>query len=170
MAAQSAAIDTVSGATYTSKAFTSSLQSALSKLGLGAGGTTPPPSSTTTTTEPPTTTTTEPPTTTTTTTQVRSTPTTAASRTVVGQTATDVFGSLAVSVTASGSRITNVTLASLNSNGNTISEAIDQGATPKLEQEALAAQSSQINTISGATYTSNAFISSLQSALSQLGL
>jgi uncharacterized protein with FMN-binding domain len=38
---------------------------------------------------------------------------------------------------------------------------------PKLQQEALAAQSSKVATVSGATYTSNAYRMSLQSALDQ---
>jgi uncharacterized protein with FMN-binding domain len=38
-----------------------------------------------------------------------------------------------------------------------------------LQQEALAAQSAQIDTVSGATYTSESYKESLQSALDKLG-
>jgi hypothetical protein len=42
---------------------------------------------------------------------------------------------------------------------------IAQRSAPILRSEALSAQSAQINTVSGATYTSNAYKSSLQSAI-----
>jgi uncharacterized protein with FMN-binding domain len=38
---------------------------------------------------------------------------------------------------------------------------------PKLQQEALTAQNANVATVSGATYTSQAYKSSLQSALDQ---
>jgi uncharacterized protein with FMN-binding domain len=41
-------------------------------------------------------------------------------------------------------------------------------AAPQLRSEALQAQSAQINTVSGATYTSEGYIQSLQSALDQI--
>jgi uncharacterized protein with FMN-binding domain len=47
---------------------------------------------------------------------------------------------------------------------------IDQYAVPILEQEAMQAQSGNIQAVSGATYTSQGFLQSLQSALSQLGI
>jgi uncharacterized protein with FMN-binding domain len=43
-------------------------------------------------------------------------------------------------------------------------------STPQLEQQALAAQSSNIQGVSGASYTSAGFRQSLQSALTKLGL
>jgi uncharacterized protein with FMN-binding domain len=42
-------------------------------------------------------------------------------------------------------------------------------AAPQLRSEALQAQSAKIDTISGATYTSQGYIQSLQSALTQAG-
>ena len=39
-----------------------------------------------------------------------------------------------------------------------------------LNEEALAAGSAQIDMVSGATYTSNAYIQSLQSAIDQAGI
>jgi uncharacterized protein with FMN-binding domain len=43
-------------------------------------------------------------------------------------------------------------------------------AIPKLQQQAVAAQSANINGVSGASYTSGGFAKSLQSALKQAGL
>lgn len=80
------------------------------------------------------------------------------------------YGVLSVKVTASGSKISKVTIASLNDGGNYRSESIDQQAIPVLEQEALSAQSANIQSVSGASYTSAGFTQSLQSALSKLGL
>ncbi len=78
------------------------------------------------------------------------------------------YGVLAVAVTVSGSKITNVQISSLDDGGNFRSESIDQQAIPILEQQALQAQSANIQGVSGASYTSAGFEQSLQSALSQL--
>ncbi|MCL2731147.1 MAG: FMN-binding protein, partial [Actinomycetia bacterium] len=40
---------------------------------------------------------------------------------------------------------------------------------PQLTQEALAAQSAHIDSVSGATYTSDGYVQSLQSALDKAG-
>jgi len=42
---------------------------------------------------------------------------------------------------------------------------INQRALPELQSEALAAQSADVDTVSGATYTSDGYVRSLQSAL-----
>jgi uncharacterized protein with FMN-binding domain len=47
---------------------------------------------------------------------------------------------------------------------------INSYALPVLNQEALSAQSAQIDSVSGATYTSDGYTQSLQSALDQAGL
>jgi uncharacterized protein with FMN-binding domain len=47
---------------------------------------------------------------------------------------------------------------------------INSYAIPTLNSEAVAASSAQIDTVSGATYTSGGYISSLQSALDKAGL
>ena len=49
------------------------------------------------------------------------------------------------------------------------SQQIGQYAAPQLRSEVLAAQSAQVNTISGATYTSEGYLQSVQSALDQAG-
>ena len=52
-------------------------------------------------------------------------------------------------------------------NGDGTSVQINARALPKLRSEVLAAQSAQIDTVSGATYTSHAYKQSLQSAIDQ---
>jgi len=73
-------------------------------------------------------------------------------------------------VTVSGKKITNVQIASLDDGGNFRSQSIDQQSIPILEQQALQAQSANIQGVSGASYTSAGFAQSLQGALSSLGL
>jgi uncharacterized protein with FMN-binding domain len=70
----------------------------------------------------------------------------------------------------SGSKISNVQIASLDDGGNFRSQSIDQQSIPLLEQQALQAQSANIQGVSGATYTSAGFAQSLQGALGKLGL
>jgi len=77
---------------------------------------------------------------------------------------------LSVSVKVSGKKITNVGIASLDDGGNFRSQSIDQQSIPILEQQALQAQSANIQGVSGASYTSAGFQQSLQSALSKLGV
>lgn len=73
-----------------------------------------------------------------------------------------------MSVTVSGTKITKVDIASLDDGGNFRSQSIDQQSIPILEQQALQAQSANIQGVSGASYTSAGFERSLQSALDQL--
>jgi uncharacterized protein with FMN-binding domain len=91
-------------------------------------------------------------------------------RTATGPQVNYFYGVLSVSVTVDGTKITKVTIASLNDGGNGRSQMIDQQSIPMLEQQALAAQSYNIQGVSGASYTSAGFAKSLQGALSQLGL
>ena len=66
----------------------------------------------------------------------------------------------------SGSTITNVTvLQSPSGNGRDIE--INDNALPILVKETLAAQSASIDMVSGATVTSDGYLTSLQSALDQ---
>ena len=77
------------------------------------------------------------------------------------------FGTVQVQVSFQNGKITDVvTLQAPNDNRH--SADITSYSTPQLRSEALSAQSAQINTVSGATYTSEAYIQSLQSALDQL--
>ena len=116
-----------------------------------AGGSTPPP----TTAGVPTTTTTAAP---------------SAARSATGTAANYSYGILSVKVSVSGTNITNISIASIDDGGNPRSAYIDQASLPLLEQQALSAQSANIQGVSGASYTTAGFEQSLQSALSKLGL
>jgi uncharacterized protein with FMN-binding domain len=94
----------------------------------------------------------------------------ATSRTAVGPQVNYSWGVLSVSVTVSGSKVTKVGIASLDDGGNPRSQSIDQNSIPVLEQQAVAAQSANIQGVSGASYTSAGFKQSLQAALQQLGV
>jgi len=93
-----------------------------------------------------------------------------ATRTAVGANTNYFFGTMAVAVTVKGTRLVQVRVRSLSDGGNSRSQSIDQGSIPILEQEAIAAQSANIQSVSGASYTSAGFAQSLQSALGKLGL
>jgi uncharacterized protein with FMN-binding domain len=68
-----------------------------------------------------------------------------------------------VTITVSGGRITAATGSCGNAAGE--SRAICRDAMPQLQQQTLAKQSAKVSTVSGATYTSDAYAGSLQSAL-----
>ena len=91
-------------------------------------------------------------------------------RTAVGPQVNYSWGVLSVSVTVSGTKVTKVGIGSLDDGGNPRSQSIDQNSIPQLEQQALAAQSANIQGVSGASYTSAGFKQSLQAALQQLGV
>ena len=91
-------------------------------------------------------------------------------RTVTGPAVNYSYGILSVSVTVSGRKITKVGIGAINDGGMQRSQFIDQQSIPILEQEALQAQSANIQGVSGASYTSAGFQQSLQSALHTLGL
>jgi uncharacterized protein with FMN-binding domain len=76
------------------------------------------------------------------------------------------WGPVQVAVTIANGKITNVTtLTSPNDKQKSIS--INNRATPILRSEALSVQSANIDSVSGATYTSEGYAQSLQSALDQ---
>jgi uncharacterized protein with FMN-binding domain len=77
------------------------------------------------------------------------------------------FGDVQVEVTISGGAITDVTALQLP-NSDRRSQNIASQAAPILREEALTAQSASIDLLSGATYTSEAYAKSLQSALDQV--
>ncbi|HEY5274206.1 MAG TPA: FMN-binding protein [Acidimicrobiales bacterium] len=114
--------------------------------------------------------TTSPPSSTTTSTTIPSTTIRSTTRSATGASVNYNYGVLSVSVTAVQSKITEVRIASLDDGGNFRSQSIDQQSIPTLEQEALAAQSANIQGVSGASYTSAGFEQSLQSALGKLGI
>jgi uncharacterized protein with FMN-binding domain len=96
-------------------------------------------------------------------------PPAAASRTVTGPVVTTRFGDVQVALSISGQRVTDVRAPQLPYD-RARSASISQYVAPVLRSEALAAQSAQIDTISGATYTSDAYAQSLQAALTQAGI
>jgi uncharacterized protein with FMN-binding domain len=107
-----------------------------------------------------------------TTTTQPSTPSTlpATTRTATGPSVNYNYGVIAVSVTVKGKEITNVRIAALDDGGNYRSQSIDEQSIPLLEQQALAVQGTNIQGVSGASYTSAGFEQSLQGALHKLGL
>jgi hypothetical protein len=92
-----------------------------------------------------------------------------ASRTVTGDTVRTRYGNVQVQITVQGKKITAVAPVQLpDSNG--IDLEIDQQVVPILVQESISAQSASIDAISGATYTSDGYIRSLQSAIDKAKL
>lgn len=86
--------------------------------------------------------------------------------TYTGSTSNHKYGSVTVSVTIKGGKITAVDTPTLPS-GDRQSAEISDFASSQLVDETLTAQSSQIASVSGATLTSRAYKTSLQSALDQ---
>ena len=87
-------------------------------------------------------------------------------RTITGAVETTMYGPMQVKVTLDGTKITNVAVVQETNDGQE-SQSIDSFSIPKLTAETLTAQSSRIDTVSGATQTSDGYIGSLQSALDQ---
>jgi uncharacterized protein with FMN-binding domain len=86
-----------------------------------------------------------------------------------GDTIQTRYGPVQVRITVASGTITDVTALRLtNSDGRSVQ--ISQQAAPILRQEALQAQSAQIQSVSGATFTSEGYTTSLQSAIDRAGL
>jgi uncharacterized protein with FMN-binding domain len=83
-----------------------------------------------------------------------------------GQDVLTKFGDVQVKVIISGGRISDVQPMQLPFDRSRSAE-ISQYAAPQLHDEVLQAQSTQIDTVSGATYTSDAYAQSVQAALDQ---
>ncbi len=83
-----------------------------------------------------------------------------------GSTADAFYGNIQVKAIISGGKITDVQFLQYPSDRSR-SIAINTLAMPNLKQEAIHAQNANVNIVSGATDSSNAFIQSLSSALSQ---
>lgn len=92
-----------------------------------------------------------------------STPSGSATRTVTGSEVDTEFGPYRVQVTFNGSTITDVQMVETPSDRR--SQRIAESAAPTLRQEALTSQSARIDTVSGATATSEAYAQSLQAAI-----
>ncbi|MEU6574680.1 FMN-binding protein [Streptomyces sp. NPDC046805] len=142
VAAQSARIDSVSGATYTSTGYKQSLQSALDRMKTEAKTSTPPsaPASSSSSAG------------------ARSGP-----RTVTGDVAKTLYGPVQVRVTVDGGKVTRAEAVQVPKGGTSGQKTAV--AVPRLDQEAVAAGNAHIDSVSGATYTSTGYKRSLQSAL-----
>lgn len=99
--------------------------------------------------------------------QATAAPATAASGTVDGDTIQTRFGPVQVEVTVKNGTITDITALQLPSDHQR-SANISQYVEPILHDEAIQAQSANVDIVSGATYTSIGYARSLQSALDQL--
>ncbi|MFG2939259.1 FMN-binding protein [Streptomyces sp. NPDC048282] len=146
VAAQSANIDSVSGATYTSTGYKQSLQSALDKM-KEAAASSPSGSSSSSGSS--------------------SGSAQAQAKVVTGQVAQTQYGPVQVRITVSGGKITKAEAVQAPSGGT--SDQKTALSVPKLNQEAVAAGNANIDSVSGATYTSTGYKQSLQSALDQAG-
>jgi uncharacterized protein with FMN-binding domain len=89
---------------------------------------------------------------------------TSRSITVNGAITDTMYGPVQVQVTVRGTRILNAHAIDYPQGGGRDQE-INSRAIPQLDQETLQTQSAQIDTVSGATYTSDGYRRSLQSAL-----
>lgn len=83
-----------------------------------------------------------------------------------GSVADAYYGQVQVAVTISSGKISNVKFLQYP-NTHSTSVYINQQAMPYLKQEAIQSQNSNVQIISGATFTSQAFIQSLSNALSK---
>ncbi|MFF4274025.1 FMN-binding protein [Streptomyces sp. NPDC001536] len=145
LAKQSAQIDTVSGATYTSEGYKKSLQSAIDKGNAAAasGASSPAPSKSPGNAQ------------------------AAAPKTVTGAVSQTQYGPVQVRVTVANGKITKAEAVQQPKGGQ--SDQVNGNAIPKLNQAAVAAGNADIDAVSGATYTSAGYKQSLQSALDQAG-
>ncbi|MDQ0989886.1 FMN-binding protein [Streptomyces sp. V3I7] len=145
VATQSARFDSVSGATYTSTGYKQSLQSALDRMKTETGGSSPSASPSASSSK----------------------AAGAASRTLTGKVSQTPYGPVQVRITVSGGKVTAAD-AVRAPEGGTSSQKTEL-AVPRLNKEAVAAGSADIDAVSGATYTSTGYRKSLQSALDQAG-
>ncbi|MFF2465878.1 FMN-binding protein [Streptomyces mirabilis] len=156
VAAGSANIDAVSGASYTSAGYKKSLQSALDKAKASGSGSSGAAGSTGSagagsagsagsSSQAP----------------------AAQAKTVTGSVAQTQYGPVQVRITVSGGKITKSEAVQAPKGG--LSDQKTAMAVPKLNQEAVAAGNANIDAVSGATYTSTGYKQSLQSALDKAG-
>jgi uncharacterized protein with FMN-binding domain len=89
--------------------------------------------------------------------------------TVTGTAASTRYGPVQVKVTVSNGKVTSVQAVEYPTD-RPKDVQINSYAIPLLDKEAVAANSAKIDSISGATYTSTGFKTSLQSALNQAGI
>ncbi|MET7734264.1 FMN-binding protein [Streptomyces sp. NPDC005402] len=93
---------------------------------------------------------------------------TTGTRTVTGDSIQTRWGPVQVRITLKDGKLTEVTAVTYPTD-NPRDQEINSYALPRLRSEALQAQSADIDTVSGATYTSEGYRQSLQSALDSAG-
>ena len=93
----------------------------------------------------------------------------AGATTVTGAVAQTRWGPVQVEITVADGTITDVAVVEYPTENGRDRE-INQAALPVLVDETISAQSADIDMVSGATYTSEGYLESLQSALDQAGL
>jgi uncharacterized protein with FMN-binding domain len=89
---------------------------------------------------------------------------TGSGKTYKGSVAQTRWGPVQVTITMADGKITDVAVP-IYPNGNGRDQQINAYALPTLRQETLTAQSADIDTVSGATVTSDGYMESLQAAL-----
>jgi uncharacterized protein with FMN-binding domain len=90
-------------------------------------------------------------------------------KTVTGDAADTIYGPVQVQITVKNGKLTAAN-ATMYPTETPRDAQINAFAIPQLEQETVAAGNANIDAVSGATYTSNGYITSLQSALSKAGI
>jgi uncharacterized protein with FMN-binding domain len=93
----------------------------------------------------------------------------ASTETITGAATQTRYGPVQVRITVRNGQVTAVTAVDYPT-GTPRDAQINSYAIPQLNKEALAAKSAKIDMISGATYTSTGYITSLQSALINAGV
>ncbi|MFE7566353.1 FMN-binding protein [Streptomyces sp. NPDC057539] len=91
------------------------------------------------------------------------------SRTVVGDAVDTQYGPVQVRITVAGGRIT-TSEAVRAPDADARSRSVTADAVPRLDRAAVTAQNARIDTVSGASYTSQGYRDSLQSALDKAGV
>jgi uncharacterized protein with FMN-binding domain len=95
-------------------------------------------------------------------------PTPAKAQRAVGDAVPNQYGNVQVKVTVKEGKLTRVTFLDLPY-GDPTSQSISDQVAPVLAQQAIDAQSANVAGVSGATYTSDGYRQSLQSALDKVG-
>jgi uncharacterized protein with FMN-binding domain len=94
---------------------------------------------------------------------------TSAATTVTGTAVDTMYGPVQVKITVKNGKVTTAQAVEYPEESPR-DEQINSYAVPVLNQETVTASSASIDAVSGATYTSNGYITSLQSALDKAGL
>jgi uncharacterized protein with FMN-binding domain len=95
-------------------------------------------------------------------------PPASAAKTITGDAAQTRYGPVQLAVTFSGKKITQIQVLEYPTETGRDQE-INSYAIPQLNQQAMSAQSANIDGVSGATYTSEGYQQSLQSAIDKAG-